>query len=105
MNKRVTSLSIAAMLAASAFAVQAQGNTYSSNNNNTAQSAETQRGVPGVDVDIGKNASNSGLPGVEMNAGAQGDQKNMNTDTKTLGAGSDTKTTQSKAHTKRVDRN
>lgn len=80
MTKR-SSLSLAAMIAASVLALNAPGAI--------AQTAETQRGTPGVDVDIGKNASNGGLPGVEMNVGKDGDQKNLPADTRQLGAGPD----------------
>lgn len=87
MKKQLSILSIAAILSAPVLAQQAPS---SSTTPSTAQSAETQRGVPGVDVDVGKNASDRGVPGVEMNAGRDGDQKNINTGT--LGAGSATGT-------------
>ena len=96
MNKRTTtSLSIAAVLAASALVLQApvasaQGNAASSGST-TAQASSDQNGVPGVEMNVGNNASDRGLPGVEMNIGKDGDQPNINssTDTRTLGAGSD----------------
>lgn len=86
MNKRTSTLSIAAVFAASVLALQsplagAQGN---------ASDASAQQGVPGVEMNVGQNASDRGLPGVEMNVGAQGDQKNV--DTGTLGAGPNTGT-------------
>jgi hypothetical protein len=63
----------------------------------SSSSAEVQRGVPGVDVDM--NASRSGLPNVDLQAGNQNDSDNgvMRTDpdTRTLGAGADTGTTTS----------
>lgn len=96
MKKRTSILSVAAVLAASTLALQspaviAAGDTASTSGEiNTSQSAETQRGVPGVDVDLGNNASDRGLPGVEMNVGRDGDQNNV--DTTTLGAGADTGT-------------
>lgn len=82
MNKRTSTLSIAAVFAASVLALQAPiagaaGDTASSS---------AQQGVPGVEMNVGENASDRGLPGVEMNVGAQGDQSNI--DTRTLGAGS-----------------
>jgi hypothetical protein len=42
-----------------------------------------------MNVDVGINASDRGLPGVEMNVGRDGDQPNIGTDTQTLGAGAD----------------
>ena len=106
MNKRTSSLSIAAVLAASALALHAPGAAAADyGTKSTAQSAETQRGVPGVDVDVGKNASDKGMPGVEMNVGKDGDQKNVNTDTNKLGASSDTKTTVAKHKAMKKDRN
>lgn len=76
MNKRNSTLSIAAILAASALAFQPPIAG--------AQSADAQRGVPGVEVNIGDNASDRGLPGVEMNIGRNGDQNDV---TRRLGAG------------------
>ena len=90
MNKRNTALSIAAIAAASAFAVHAQNYGGSSDTNaqtNNTQTTESRQGVPGVEMNVGNNASDRGLPGVEMNVGRDGDQKNI--DTQTLGAGSD----------------
>ncbi len=96
MNKRNSTLSIAAVLAASVLALQAP---IAGAADNTASSADNGRGVPGVEVDVGRNASDRGLPGVEMNIGRDGDQNNVdigrngdqrNVDTSTLGAGADT---------------
>lgn len=85
MNKRNTTLSVAAVFAASVLALQAP---IAGAQDNSASSS--QQGVPGVEMNVGDNASDRGLPGVEMNAGAQGDQNNIDTnvDTSTLGAGS-----------------
>jgi len=102
--KRTSLFSIAAVVAASAFALHAP---IASAADNAAQS--TNKGAPGVDVDVGKNASDKGLPGVEMNVGKDGDQKNINKDNKstsTLGAGSDkTVDTNAKPTGKRADKN
>ena len=104
--KRTSLFSIAAVVAASAFALHAP---IASAADNTAQSTDTKKGAPGVDVDVGKNASDKGLPGVEMNVGKDGDQKNINKDNKstsTLGAGSDkTVDTNAKPTGKRADKN
>ena len=106
--KRTSILSIAAVVAASAFALQAPVASAADNS-----ASGTQKGVPGVDVDVGKNASDKGVPGVEMNVGKDGDQKNVgkdktSTDTSTLGAGSD-KAADTKdakpSDKKRVDKN
>lgn len=94
--KRTSAFSIAALVAASAMAFHAPGAF--------AQTAETQRGVPGVDVDVGKNASDKGLPGVEMNIGKDGDQKNMDTASTTTQK-SDRKVASAKHHTAKKDRN
>jgi hypothetical protein len=85
MNKRHSTLSIAAVLAASAFALQAgaAGDTSAS-----GSAAGSQQGVPGVELNVGNDASDRGLPGVEMNIGRQGDQRNL--DTRAMGAGADT---------------
>lgn len=83
MNKRNTTLSIAAVFAASVLALQAP---IAGAQSTSAESNSSQQGVPGVEMNVGENASDRGLPGVEMNAGAQGDQNNV--DTSTLGAGS-----------------
>ena len=99
--KRTSLFSIAAVVAASAFALHAP----------IASAADNQKGVPGVDVDVGKNASDKGVPGVEMNVGKDGDQKNINKDgtrknTRALGAGSDTTVdTNAKPTGKRADKN
>ncbi|HEX7888951.1 MAG TPA: hypothetical protein VF522_06275 [Ramlibacter sp.] len=85
MNKRTTALSIAAILAASSVAVYAQSYSGSSD----------PKGVPGVEMNVGKNANDGGLPGVEMNVGRDGDQKNI--DTKTSGAGTDKTTMDGKS--------
>jgi hypothetical protein len=91
MNKRNSTLSIAAVLAASVFALQAPGagaagNTSASGGSaTTVQSSDTQPGIGGAEVNVGDNASDRGLPGVEMNIGRDGDQNNV--DTRTLGAG------------------
>lgn len=93
MNKRNSTISISAVLAASFLAlhapvVGAAGNTANADTNaSTAQSSDSQRGVPGVDVDIGSNASDRGLPGVEVNVGRDGDQNNL--DTRSMGASGD----------------
>ena len=109
MSKSASTLSIAAVLAASALALHAPMANAADygGKSSAATSAETQRGVPGVDVDVGKNASDKGLPGVEMNVGKDGDQKNLDSDTNTLGAGADTKTHDAKPKAKamRKDRN
>ena len=70
MKKQLSILSIAAILSAPVLAQQAPSSTTTPS---TAQSSD-QRGVPGV----------------EMNVGRDGDQKNV--DTSTLGAGSATGT-------------
>ena len=104
--KRTSLFSIAAVVAASAFALHAP---IASAADNAAQS--TNKGAPGVDVDVGKNASDKGVPGVEMNVGKDGDQKNINKDksgkdTHTLGAGSDKSVdTNAKPTGKRADKN
>ncbi|HYE40105.1 MAG TPA: hypothetical protein VEB23_09255 [Ramlibacter sp.] len=97
MNKRNTTLSIAAVFAASVLALQspiagAAGDTSASADSTTtsAQASDSQPGIAGTEVNVGQNASDSGLPGVEMNVGAQGDQNNV--DTSTLGAGPDSGT-------------
>lgn len=87
MNKHST-LSIAAIVAASAFALHSQ---VAGAADDSKQSSSGQQGVPGVELNVGDNASDRGLPGVEMNVGRDGDQKNI--DTQTLGAGSDRTTT------------
>jgi hypothetical protein len=79
MNKRTSTLSIAAVFAASVLALQSPIAGAAGD-----QSA-SQQGVPGVEMNVGESASDRGLPGVEMNIGAQGDQSNI--DTRTLGAG------------------
>jgi len=100
--KRSNLLSIAAVVAASAFALHAPVASAA----DTSTKAETQKGVPGVDVDVGKNASDKGLPGVEMNIGKDGNQKNVKKDTHTLGAGSDkTLDTKHAKKSKRADKN
>ena len=92
-------------VAVSAFAVQAQAQ-------GTDTKAERDRGVPGVNVDVGKNASDKGLPGVEANIGKDGDQKNVdvnrtrngvNVDTRASGASAGTDTTTARGA--RADRN
>ena len=107
MSKCTSTLSIAAVLAASALVLQApvaSAADYDSKSS-AAPSAETQAGVPGVDVDVGKNASDKGLPGVEMNAGKDGDQQNLNTETNKLGASSDMNSDGTKHKAARKDRN
>lgn len=84
MNKRNSALSVAAVVAASVFALHSQ---VAGAAGETDKSASGQQGVPGVELNVGDNASDRGLPGVEMNVGRDGDQKNI--DTQTLGAGSD----------------
>ena len=86
MKKQLSILSIAAILSAPVLAQQAPASGATPS---TAQSTD-QRGVPGVEVNVGNNASDRGLPGVEANIGRDGDQKNINTGT--LGAGSATGT-------------
>lgn len=75
---------LAAAIAVGGIASQVQAEGSSS-------TAEVQRGVPGVDVDLNANRS-QGLD-VDMQAGAQNDSDNgiTNTDpdTRTLGAGGD----------------
>jgi hypothetical protein len=80
MKKQLSILSIAAVLSASVIAQQTPATTQSTD----------QKGVPGVEMNVGSNASDRGLPGVEANIGRDGDQKNINTGT--LGAGSATGT-------------
>lgn len=84
MNKRNTTLSVAAVLAASVLALQAPV-AGAADNDKSAQSS----GVPGVEMNVGNNASDRGVPGVEMNVGRDGDQKNIDSNTRTLGAGAD----------------
>ena len=84
MNKRTTTFSVAAVLAASVLALQAPV-AGAADNDKAAQSS----GVPGVEMNVGNNASDRGVPGVEMNVGRDGDQNNINSDTRTLGAGAD----------------
>lgn len=94
MNKHTTIFSIAAVIAASGLALQAP---LAGAADDSARAADAQ-GVPGVEMNVGNNASDRGLPGVEANVGAQGDQNNAigapgdqdNIDTRTLGAGADT---------------
>lgn len=112
MNNRTKFLSIAAALGASALALQmpmatAADYSASSGTNTTAQASDTNNGVPGVDLDVGKNASDRGLPGVELNAGRDGDQQNIGNDTRTLGAGPDMGTQDDSQTTRpmRADRN
>lgn len=82
-------LSMAALVAASSLALHAFA-----------------AGVPGVDVDVGKNASDKGLPGVEMNVGKDGDQKNIDTNkTDKKVASADKKVSGSKHHAAKKDRN
>lgn len=95
MKKHLSILSIAAILSAPVMAQQSSTTTQSTD----------QRGVPGVEMNVGKNASDRGVPGVEMNVGRDGDQKNINTGT--LGAGSATGTNSDGSTTRpmRTDRN
>ena len=79
MNKRTSTLSIAAVFAASVLALQSPIAGAQDN----ASDSSAQQGVPGVEMNVGENASDRGLPGVEMNVGAQGDQNNI--DTRTMG--------------------
>ena len=62
-------------------------------------------GVPGVDVDVGKNAIDKGLPGVEMNVGKDGDQKNIDTNKTDKKVASADKKASAKHHTAKKDRN
>lgn len=100
MNTRNSTLSVAAVLAASVLALQAPV---------VGAQTSDQRGVPGVEMNVGNNASDRGLPGVEANIGREGDQNNVdigrdgdqnnvdigrngdqdNVDTRALGAGAD----------------
>lgn len=82
MNNRKSVFAIAAAAAVSALALQAPIAGAADN-----KSASGQQGVPGVEMNLGKNANDGGLPGVEMNVGRDGDQNNI--DTRTLGAGPD----------------
>lgn len=111
--KSTSKVSIAAaVLAASVLALQAP---VAGAAGNTAQSADSQGGVPGVELNVGDNASDRGLPGVEMNVGRDGDQNNVdigrngdqnNVDTSTLGAGADTSGSSADGSmTPRADRN
>lgn len=117
MNTRNSTLSIAAVLAASVLALQAPV---------VGAQTSDQRGVPGVEMNVGDNASDRGLPGVEANIGREGDQNNVDIgrngdqnnvdigrngdqdfDTRTLGAGADnwgTKTDGSTMMSPRADR-
>ena len=83
MNKRTTTLSVAAILAGSVLVLQAP--IAGAQDNNTQAG---QQGVPGVEMNVGESASDRGVPGVEMNVGRDGDQDNL--DTNTMGAGADT---------------
>lgn len=94
-------------IAISGLAMQAQAQTSSGSTRST-----TDRGVPGVNVDVGRNASNRGLPGVEANIGKDGDQKNVDVnrtrngvrvDTRTSGASGSTDRTTTRSA--RADRN
>ena len=101
MTKRTSSFALAAVLAASGLALQA----YAADN-----SQSSDKGVPGVEMNAGKNASDKGVPGVEMNVGRDGDQKNIDTSkssnsTSTLGAGADTSGSSSTMRPMRTDRN
>jgi len=103
---RTSILSIAAIVAASTLALHAPlaAAADKAAADKAGQTAETKRGVPGVDVDVGKNASDRGLPGVEMNVGKDGDQKNLD-GTNKLGAGADTKADVQKTAPARKDKN
>jgi hypothetical protein len=81
LTKTTTSVSVAAVIAAAGFALQAPVA-------GAAGEKDAHSGVPGVEMNVGSNASDKGLPGVEMNIGRDGDQNNV--DTSTLGAGPDT---------------
>lgn len=106
MTKRFKTASIAAgVVAFSALALQAPIAGAQS-------STDSQKGVPGVEMNVGKNASDRGLPGVEANVGRDGDQNNVdigrngdqkNLSTRSLGAGPDT-SRDATARPKRVDR-
>lgn len=73
--------------------------TQSTESRNTSSQAETNRGVPGVDVDVNRSRNDRGLPGVDASIGRDGDQKNI--DTRASGAaGSD-----ATMRTARADRN
>lgn len=64
---RTSLVAAATSLLALAGAVQAQ----SANTGSTTTPSETNRGVPGVDVDTGRNASGA----VDVNVGRPGDQR------------------------------
>jgi hypothetical protein len=90
MQKRHSCLSVAAVLAASVLAFQAPQAFAADSAGTTASNGHDQPGVPGAELNVGKNASDHGVPGVEMNIGRDGDQKNV--DTRKLGAGADART-------------
>lgn len=77
---------------AAVFAVAGVGVVSQVQAEGSSSSAEVQRGVPGVDVDL--NASRSGGPDMDIQAGNRNDSDNgllrNEPDTRTLGAGADT---------------
>lgn len=100
------SLLAATALAVSTFAVHAQTSQSSTSPSTGTTAQETQRGVPGTDVDVGKNRGTSrGVPGVDVDVGREGDQRNLGTrvDTRTSGASGDA--TVAADRRARVDRN
>ena len=65
LTKTTTSVSVAAVIAAAGFALQAPVA-------GAAGEKDAHSGVPGVEMNVGSNASDKGLPGVEMNIGRDG---------------------------------
>jgi hypothetical protein len=107
-TKRTFGLSLlpAMALAVSTLAVQAQTSQSSTSSSTGTTVQETQRGVPGTDVDVGTNRGTSrGVPGVDVDVGREGNQRNLGTtvDTRTSGASGDS--TMAADGRARVDRN
>ena len=106
-TKRSLRLSLipAIALTVATVAVQAQPSQPSTNPATGTTAQETRRGVPGTDVDVGKNRGTSrGVPGVDVDVGREGDQRNLpRVDTRTSGASRDT--TVSADGRTRADRN
>jgi hypothetical protein len=88
-------------LAMSSAAVYAQSSAATG-----TTSQEMQRGTPGVDVDVGKDARNKGgLPGVDVDVGANARSNRasgMDVDTRASGAGAGTNVAERRL---RADRN
>lgn len=82
-------------VALSTFAVHAAAQT-SSQSNSATRAPEMQRGVPGVDVDVGTNAParRNGVPGVDVDVrtGASNREQRRDANTRASGAGPDTGT-------------